>query len=189
MDAFRWLHLTDLHWGQTGQRPSWPEIRKRFFEDLARLHKKTGPWHAVLFTGDLVQKGDPDEFAQLDSEVFGPLWKCFERLGSNPILLTVPGNHDLKRPKRKNPTIDWLLEPQGYQKKVGEFWTNKRNPYRRAVHNTFKAYEAWIKDRPYSQGHPIHPGALPGDFSTTLTTDGGRRIGIVGLNTTFLQLA
>jgi hypothetical protein len=34
----------------------------------------------------------------------------------------------------------------------------------------------------------VKTGALPGDFSVTLES-GGRRIGIVGLNTTFLQLA
>jgi hypothetical protein len=143
-----------------------------------------------LFTGDLVFRGDPDEF-QLDSHVFGPLWKCFQELELNPILLTVPSNHDLKRPNEKddNPGVDRLLEPQGYQKIVEKFWANESNPYRRAVHDTFKAYEAWIKHRPYSQSQAIHAGALPGDFSTTLTTDGGRRIGIVGLNTTFLQLA
>jgi hypothetical protein len=191
VDAFRWLHLTDLHWGQTGQKHLWPEIREEFFKDLARLHKKTGPWHAVLFTGDLVFRGDPDEFAQLDSQVFGPLWKCFQELESNPILLTVPGNHDLKRPNEKDDdaAVDWLREPEGYQKIAEKFWANESNPYRDVVHDTFKAYDAWIKDRPYSQGHPIHSGALPGDFSATLTTDGGRRIGIAGLNTTFLQLA
>lgn len=191
MDAFRWLHLTDLHWGQTGQRHLWPEIRKRFLEDLARLHPKTGAWDAVLFTGDLVFRGDLDEFAELDGELFGPLWKFFHELGSNPVLLTVPGNHDLKRPNEKDDdaAVDRLLEPEGYQKVAEKFWANQNNQYRRAVDHTFEAYEAWIKDRPYSQGHPIHPGALPGDFSTTLTTVGGRRIGIVGLNTTFLQLA
>ncbi len=34
MDAFNWLHLTDLHWGLTGQKPLWSNIREQFFKDL-----------------------------------------------------------------------------------------------------------------------------------------------------------
>ena len=146
MDAFRWLHLTDLHWGLTGQKHLWPTIREKFFEDLGRLHAVTGPWDAVLFTGDLVQKGDPAEFSQLDESVLGPLWNRFRELDSNPVLLTVPGNHDLKRPgakARKTPTIRWLLEPDGFQKIAEEFWNDRRSPYRRAIDSAFKAYQTW----------------------------------------------
>ena len=189
VDAFRWLHLTDLHWGVTGQKHLWPEIREEFFRDLGKLHQKTGPWDVVLFSGDLVHQGEQDEFTQLDELVLGPLWECFQKLGSQPVLLTVPGNHDLKRPKEGDPAVDWLVEFEGYQKKREGFWGDEDNPYRRAVHTVFQAYDAWNQKRPYSQGHPIQGGALPGDFSTTFSTGGGHRIGVVGLNTTFLQLA
>ena len=44
MDAFSWLHLTDLHCGQTGEKHLWPNFRKAFFEDLAKVYERCGPW-------------------------------------------------------------------------------------------------------------------------------------------------
>ena len=72
MSAFNWLHLTDLHWGQTGQKHLWPEIREQFFDDLKDLRGKCGPWQAVLFSGDFVQQGEVEEFEQLEQDVLGP---------------------------------------------------------------------------------------------------------------------
>jgi 3',5'-cyclic AMP phosphodiesterase CpdA len=57
MSTFNWLHLTDLHLGMAGQKHLWPNIRDIFYDDLRKPHKQCGPWDAVLFTGDLVQRG------------------------------------------------------------------------------------------------------------------------------------
>ena len=48
----------------------------------------------------------------------------------------------------------------------------------------------WWATRPHcaERRRSIDAGLLPGDFSTTFVTDGGHKIGILGLNTTFLQL-
>src|SRR5689334_11472420 len=102
MKAFNWLHLTDLHFGLTGQTSLWPNVRKVFFDDLVRVHERCGPFHAVLFTGDLTQTGHVDEFKGLEDTVLGPLWEKFRELGSKDVaLLAVPGNHDLQRPELK----------------------------------------------------------------------------------------
>ena len=95
--AFHWLHLTDLHFGLAGQQPFWPNVRSEFFGDLIKkLHERSGPWNAVLFTGDFVQRGSKDEFRQLDDEVLGPLWDELQKLGSGDAkLLTVPRKQDL----------------------------------------------------------------------------------------------
>ncbi len=53
-DCFSWLHLTDFHYGLKGQDCLWPTLRDPFLDSLAELHDRCGPWHAVLFTGDLV---------------------------------------------------------------------------------------------------------------------------------------
>ena len=63
--SFGWLWLTDLHQGQHGQKWLWPELREEFFDDVARLHHLCGPWDLVLFTGDLVFSGAPEEFDNL----------------------------------------------------------------------------------------------------------------------------
>ena len=60
MSRFSWLHLTDLHFGQSGQGHLLHNVKERFFEDLKTLHGRTGPWDVVLFSGDFVQRGNRD---------------------------------------------------------------------------------------------------------------------------------
>ena len=96
--SFSWLHLTDFHFGLKGQACLWPNLRQPFLDDLAELHELSGPWRAVLFTGDLVQQGKSEEFRQVQQEVLGRLWQKLAELGSgDAVLLAVPGNHNLHR--------------------------------------------------------------------------------------------
>ncbi len=81
-NTFSWLHLTDLHFGLTGQDCRWPNLRQPFLEDLFELHQRCGPWDAVFFTGDLVQKGVAEEFTALQTHVLDELWQTLEKLGS-----------------------------------------------------------------------------------------------------------
>ncbi len=197
MDAFNWLHLTDLHWGLTGQKHLWPDIRQKFFESLEEVYEKTKPWHAVLFTGDFVQKGTKAEFDDLEHEVLGPLWEHFQKLGCSPALLAVPGNHDLQRPvgdafQALEGAVDLLMQPGGFRSIAEKFWTNETSQFRQVVNQVFSDYRNWQASRPHCPPtQTINSGRIPGDFSTTFVTKGkGRhKIGIVGLNIAFLQLA
>ena|SRR5579863_8107167 len=96
---FRWLHLTDLHQGIGPDGWQWPIYKDHFFSDLAELHDQAGPWDLIFFTGDLTQSGSADEYTRLDATL-GELVDHLNKLGSSPILLAVPGNHDLVRPPR-----------------------------------------------------------------------------------------
>jgi 3',5'-cyclic AMP phosphodiesterase CpdA len=104
MPAITWLHLTDLHFNTNNniqmsrQRWLWPNVRELFFQDLERLRRFTGDWDLVFFTGDLAQSGTVADYTALDRDVLARLWQEFRRLGSNPILLAVPGDHDLTWP-------------------------------------------------------------------------------------------
>jgi internalin A len=196
MKAFNWLHLTDLHFGLGGQPFLWPNVRQVFFDDLARLYERCGPWHAVLFTGDLTQTGHRDEFVALNEKVLAPLWDKLTELGSkDAVLLAIPGNHDLQRPDSKRPTaaLRQLLRKDGFEEIENEFWSDPNSEYRRVVMDAFANYLAWWNQAPYRNRVTMGPGALPGDFAATLEikTPAGAplKIGIVGLNTTFLQLA
>jgi hypothetical protein len=188
--SFNWLHLTDLHLGMTGERHLWPNVREAFFANLEELHRKSGPWDVVLFTGDLVQKGNPDEFDRLNREVLAPLWDRLQQLGPTPVLLAVPGNHDLQRPDPKRPPAavrmltKWSENPDIHE----EFWEEPASEYRGAIAAAFASYDTWWANCPYRQPLVIQPGRLPGDFATTIEIEDGLRIGILGLNTTFLQL-
>jgi tetratricopeptide (TPR) repeat protein len=189
-DSFSWLHLTDFHYGLKGQDCLWPTLREPFLESLASLYEKCGPWDAVLFTGDLVQSGESAQFAKMQAEVLNPLWEKLGELGSgDAVLLAVPGNHDLYRPKPfdDDPAAETLLEKNGFERIKGKFWDQPAGSYRRVITNGFAAYSEWWEKAPHRADN-LKSGALPGDFSATIER-GSRRIGIIGLNTTFLQLA
>jgi tetratricopeptide (TPR) repeat protein len=189
-DSFSWLHLSDLHYGLEGQDCLWPTLREKFFESLGPLHERCGPWGAVFFTGDLVQSGESAQFEKMQAEVLDPLWERLRELGSgDAVLLAVPGNHDLYRPnpREDNAAIDALLDKESFSRIAGKFWDNATGTYRRVINDAFAAYGQWWSKVPY-RPNGVHAGSLPGDFSATLQC-GERRVGLVGLNTTFLQLA
>ncbi|MFY0568929.1 metallophosphoesterase family protein [Archangium lansingense] len=154
---------------------------------FAALHAQTGPWDLVLFTGDLTQRGTEAEFQALD-QTLKTLWERFAALGSNPELLFVPGNHDLQRPKPTFPVVKALsLWTQDAEIRKA-FWTEPKGEYRRAVTRAFKPFTTWAEAR-FAQG-TLAPrlGLLPGDFSATVKRN-GLSVGVVGLNSSFLQLS
>jgi predicted MPP superfamily phosphohydrolase len=181
-----WLHLTDLHMGLELGRPLLYNVEEELLADLGRLHRKAGPWDAVLFTGDLTQQGKPEEFQALDG-FLGRLWKHLEALGSRPVLVAVPGNHDLVRPTRPLPAaVRALRNWHGDQDLQRDFWGNATGEYRQVIDTAFAAYSAWWQQHPRTQ-EKRSSGLLPGDHAITLEQN-GVRLGVIGLNSSFLQL-
>jgi len=196
MKSFNWLHLTDLHFGLPGQASLWPNVREEFWRDLEKLHQMSGPWDAVLFTGDLVQSGSKSEFIELEDKVLGPLWAHLGELGSkDPALLAVPGNHDLARPEleKQKAALRLMLQKNAFGQIADEFWCDPSCEYREIVSAAFANYQAWSEKNSRNKGVTLCPGTLPGDFAATLNVqkddDKPLKIGIAGINTTFLQLA
>ncbi len=66
--------------------------------DLAQLHDESGPWDAVFITGDLAWAGEADEYQRV-SEQLAEFLQDLSELGSSPVVLTVPGNHDVQKPR------------------------------------------------------------------------------------------
>jgi hypothetical protein len=147
------------------------------------------------FTGDLTQSGSTKEFTKLTEE---PDWlrEELKRLDSDPVILAVPGNHDLKRP---GPTSGTVALARGWAKDPAprdQLWKRKPNGdgLPKGVTTAFAQWKKWW--RAYSQEQQkrrkdtlveIHDGLVPGDLRATLAVR-GRRIGVIGLNTAFLQL-
>lgn len=187
MPGFGWLHLTDLHApGIGGFRTLWPNVEEQLYEDLARLHDRCGPWDLVLFTGDLTQRGSPSEFAALD-DVLGALWEHLRALGSDPRLFTVPGNHDLARPDPRRPEVRLLARWEDNPDVQRELWADPTSPYRRLIDETFAAYTSWTASPKIRPPGELLRGILPGDATAVLEKD-GVRLGLLGLNSSFLQL-
>ena len=185
--SFGWLWLTDFHCGQHGQRWLWPVWQEEFFRDVERVHAQSGPWDVVLFTGDLVFSGQPAEFDALTAMLDRLQNWLAEKQSSVPCFLSVPGNHDLKRPNRDSVPSAALRNYWGDPSIQGAFWGGASNAYRRLVTRAFRSYTDWSERCTFPRPSEYCRGILPGDFSATIT-QGDAKLGIVGLNTAFLQL-
>ena len=183
MTQINWLHLTDLHIGGR-EAHLLPAIKNAFRDDLKKLHEKSGPWDLVVFTGDLTQRASVAEFALLD-RFLDELWGWLTELGSKPALVTVPGNHDLVRPDPNDPAVILLGEWAAKDKVRDQFWSNQESLYRKVVDAAFANYAQWWAKTPHKL--PGRSGLVPGDFSSVFEKDGAS-IGIVGLNSSYLQL-
>lgn len=184
--------------GMSEQESPLFDIKDKLFEDLEKLYNKCGQWDLVLFTGDLTQRGREAQF-ELVNTFLADLW---QRLGFTPTLLAVPGNHDLERPQKKdlqdlegepydeafnyNEALDFLANWDANPPKQRGFWTNKNSPSRKIINSIFGNYSEWWE--PYKPADNFNSGILPGEFSYTFTTKDGFKVGIVGLNTPFLQI-
>ena len=186
MTSFRWLHLSDLHRGMKGQSTLWANIEHEFFLDLTRLHAETGPWDAIFFTGDLVQRGQKNEFQHFTATLTR-LYDHLATLGSKPVLLTIPGNHDLVRPEADDPALLLLSEWSERANIRDAVWQQPKSDYRKLITAAFKNYHTWSEQHPYPRLTDVIKGKLPGDFAATLTKE-DLKIGVLGLNSTFLQL-
>ncbi|HWE93017.1 MAG TPA: metallophosphoesterase [Tepidisphaeraceae bacterium] len=186
-EIINWLHFSDLHFGLDNQNWFWPKTKHQLFDDLDRRGEKLGGWDLVIFTGDFTQSGSAEQYKKLNDELI-PLWERLSKAGREPQLCAVPGNHDVLRPIKTTAVYrtimrDWWTEG-GIRK---EFWQRTDSEYRQAIANTFENYSAWLADLPVPHVE-AQRGTLAGDFSATYVK-GRSTLGIVGLNSTFLQLA
>src|SRR5580698_7795154 len=105
--VLRWLHISDFHQGVSGQDQDWlwPQVRPWFYRDLKQMSQKLGgPFDLLFFTGDLTQSAQPQQFADLNV-MLNDLLAQMKDLGPEPVLLEVPGNHDLLRPSAATPPL------------------------------------------------------------------------------------
>lgn len=184
--TFNFLHFSDLHLGNKSLNHPWPDLEEKLFSDIGYLIQESGPVDIVLLTGDLVQTGDRAEFDLVD-KLLGSMWNKLGGFGCRPLFLAVPGNHDLRRPAKKDPTILSLLKLWHDEENVYDpFWEDPESPQRAAINAAFLNYVNWWDNAP-NRPETLRNGLLPGDFSATLEKD-GFRIGFLGLNSAFLQL-
>ncbi|KYF77977.1 hypothetical protein BE17_45290 [Sorangium cellulosum] len=183
-----WLHLTDLHQGMGGTSWLWPNVMGALFDDLARLHDLCGPWDLVLFTGDLTQRGSRDEFEKLDATL-DRLWRRFDQLGSQPRLITVPGNHDLERPRSDLDPYVLALSQWHERPRLRDHVLDEKSgrAYLDFLAQVFKTYTDWVDSCRWHVRDGRKAGVLPGDSSYSLSLH-GLELGVIGLNSAFLQL-
>jgi DeoR/GlpR family transcriptional regulator of sugar metabolism len=182
-----WLHLTDLHLGDEDARWLWPNVQDLFFKDLQFLYKYSGPWDIILFTGDLTNRGSEEEFRQV-TEFFSVLRDKVQTFSPMPCVVAVPGNHDLVRPGSTRPEAVALRSWESSPELRKEFWSTDTSPYRRLINEMFANYTNWCAQSDLLGSLSFQAGLLPGDCSAVFQKD-GVKVGVVGLNSTFLQIA
>ena len=188
MTTFRWLHLTDLHLGMPGQQSLWPNVEEMFLKDLDYLRTQVGPWDLVLFTGDITQRGTAPEFDEVN-KLLQKLWSRFNDWGFVPKLLAIPGNHDLVRPiDVSDPALVTLLHNWHLPAVQTPFWEKGDSPQRRLISVAFQDFSEWWENTSIPKPVGFNPGLLPGDCSASFEPN-GFSLGIVGLNSAYLQLA
>ncbi|MES0158003.1 metallophosphoesterase [Mesorhizobium sp. M0018] len=186
--SFRWLHFSDLHFGMKGQAPLWSNLKHHLYDDLPLLFDQSGPWDLVIFSGDIVQKGAVDEFLGATGALT-ELYSKLADLGCFPKFIAVPGNHDLVRPAENHMPAMLLRDWQNKETVRGEFLNEPSGPYRETIRNSLGNYQSWYESLP-NAGIPVleaASGFLPGDQVGRLNIT-GKQVGIVGLNSTWLQL-
>ncbi len=183
------MHLSDLHVGMSNQGWLWPAFKKAFFDDIKNLHRKVGAWDVVVFSGDLAQKATVPEYQKL-TEILKEIWSVFSELGFSPVLFPVPGNHDLIRPPALNAACKILVQWWTAADIQKAFWEAEGLEYRDLVSATFKNYTDWLATLE-SHGIPLpelKSGKIAGDNSAIVVVR-GHRIGLIGLNSSWLQLS
>lgn len=186
MSKISYLHLSDLHIGDKHQRGLISRTKKVLFEDISFIINKLEALDVVFFTGDFVQKGSEDEFTLVE-EFLKELWCIFQSHGHNPYLLCVPGNHDLERfHDQSDPTQKVLANWINEDIKEEYFW-NGPNCYIDFLNKRFENYLNWYKKTSIRKPDNLNWGYLPGDFYTSFEIN-NTKLGVVGLNSTFLQL-
>lgn len=96
--TIRWLHISDLHMGCRGKEVWW-QVRSEFKESI---RKHFQPIDMILVTGDLTFSAQPKEFELFNTfldELLG--WLHAAGQGADPLVIAVPGNHDLAWPAER----------------------------------------------------------------------------------------
>ena len=188
---FNILFLSDLHWS-IKDRDRWNILEGNFFSSLKQAIKDAGPIDLIIFGGDLVNTGAPEEYEGKHSvETFlNRLKKAASLEGVEVPFLVVPGNHDVRRPFGPKPgdseLKQFLLEQQKHA-----FESN--SPQCGFIQDAFSNFSKWSNNFINEQTEKVlahsqyTKGVLPGDFSCSISK-GNFRVGIVGLNSTYLQL-
>lgn len=194
---FNWIHFSDIHVGVDDQDWLWPRSDQLLMNDLEKIHKRAGPFDAIIFSGDLTQRGLTEEFDRF-GEICRKIVNRVAEFGTAPKLITIPGNHDLTRPPAASAGASMLRKfagqpdlHKGFWKEFQESYTPAEGDlsYRKFIEAAFAPYNAW-RAAAVAEGLHAEPetsGHLPGDASYRIECNGGM-CGIVGLNSSWLQL-
>lgn len=187
MKEIAYLHLSDLHIGDTLQKTFLSRVRDEIKDDIAYVVSKLGRLDFIFFSGDLVQSGSKEEFDQF-TDFLDELLSMLNEKGFMPKVFFVPGNHDLQRiSDTDDPTHQMMKSWMNNVNLRTEMFWKENSPYIKYVYDRFVNYSDFVNGYNSKQKIEIDQGALPGDYYYHTNID-NVSIGIVGLNSSFLQI-
>lgn len=176
-----WLHISDLHHGAPNGQ--WSSHRDTALRDLAQQASMRGAPDLILITGDLTYSGERDEF----SYVTTALHEIREAVGGDPIVVPVPGNHDLRRPPPTN--IEGFRQYR-HNSALREMVQRGEAEVLKPLQGWFENYMLWLEEEIVPtwrrQGVHYEAGLLPGDLRLSINRN-DIHLGVVGVNSAFLQ--
>ncbi|MBF0136261.1 MAG: metallophosphoesterase, partial [Magnetococcales bacterium] len=189
----RWLHISDIHMGCPGKELWW-QTNQEFGDTLREMVARQGAPDLLLITGDIAWSGAKAEYDSFDRFLDQLLtWLTDNGKHSKPLVIPVPGNHDLdRRQVDHNPLL------QLFGKSLGtEAWPLQLPILEQLVwqetgtsplHVLFQNYLEWF-DRRIAPclGKGYHPSPFPGDFSLQLDLPGKFPLTLVGLNSAWMH--
>ncbi|WAS96394.1 SUMF1/EgtB/PvdO family nonheme iron enzyme [Nannocystis punicea] len=188
--VYRWLHLSDLHLGCRDEALWW-QIVENFERSVDPWLAKVGAPDLLLLTGDLAWAGAEGEYGRLDRFLERLLAMLETKTGRRPLLVPIPGNHDVERPTgarlRPYRILD-AYETDADEEDVkilrAEIW-EKHDP--EFVAGLFTHYTRWLERTVVPQltgtsGVVLHRSFFPGDLTVTLNLPGRFPLAVVGLN-------
>ncbi|MGX7925911.1 metallophosphoesterase [Tsuneonella sp. HG094] len=181
------LHISDLHAGMANSDWIWPNLQKAFKDDLRRLLDDEGGLDLTIFTGDLTQRGTEAEFDKA-AEIISEINSIANEFGEKPKLVTLPGNHDLLRPKA-NTQISYALKAFTSSPNTLDNFLDSTGEMVEPISLLFSAYTSFLEKAKGELCHldPYQVGILPGDCSYIFSA-GGQEIGLITLNSTWQQV-
>ncbi|MET4678842.1 metallophosphoesterase [Stenotrophomonas rhizophila] len=184
-----WLHFSDAHFGMREQGRLWSRFGPKLRDDLEKILEKTGDIDFIVFSGDLTQRGAKVEFSQFSEEMDSVLSTIRAVTGQAPKIIAVPGNHDLTRPPALESEAMALKQYWDSSALQDGIWREEGRKYRDYLQGIFGEFIEWQDGAIRSGMHapPAKTGLMPGDAIYEFT-GGGASIGVVALNSAWLQL-
>lgn len=188
MKELTYLHISDIHFGNKWGKPLWSNIKQAFFQDIDYVcGDLLNGVDVIIVTGDLAQTGDAKDYEDFDNFLSECLTKLNKKSGKTPVVFIVPGNHDLYRyTKNGNPEFEMLKQWTSQDNlKMTYFWS-ENSSYLKFVNETFANYSNYVQRLNSRQNINRIEGRIIGDFYSAVEVN-GIKLGVVGLNSSFLQ--
>ncbi|MGK3962941.1 metallophosphoesterase [Sorangium sp. So ce118] len=182
--AFRWLHLSDIHFGAGDASHAFARqaITRAIRDDTARCAARYGAPHRIFVTGDIAQRAHPSEYATAAAW----LRELCQAAGA-PLsaVRLVPGNHDVDRGVASARSVQRAHE--AIRGRPEELDAELSDPaLRDALAGKLATYRRFLAET-FTDHPPACPTGIDWTEEIPISPGLGARIRVVGLSTVWVS--